>query len=55
MTGSKIIWELLTPLNQIYSAEKRKEIPPRRSGFGMDTQNMCGKFHGLSLKNGVDS
>ena len=50
----KIIWENSTSLDQIYSAEKKEGKISRRSGPGMDTQNMCANSHGLSLKNGVN-
>ena len=43
--------DLLRPM---YSAEKRKEAPPRRLGIGMGTQNTCAKFHGLSVINVED-
>ena len=29
---------------------KKKGKTSRRSGLGMDTHNICGKIHGLSLK-----
>ena len=54
LVSHKISWEFFTFLDQIYSAEKRKENSPRRSGIGMEMHNMCAKNHGLSLKNGVD-
>ena len=48
LVSNKIIWAILTSLDQTYSAEKKKEPPPpRRSGLGMDAQNMCAKIHYL--------
>ena len=37
-----------------YIRRKKKEKKTRRSGVGMDMQNMCANFQGLSLENGVD-
>ena len=34
--------------------KKKKRKPLRRSGLGMDMQNICAQFQGLSLKNDVD-
>ena len=40
--------------DQIYIRKKKKRKPLRRSGLGMDMQNICAQFQGLSLKNDVD-
>ena len=45
----KIIWQILTSLDQIFSAKKREENP-RRSGLGMDICSTCSKSTWSPLK-----
>ena len=51
----QIIWQIWTSLDQLYSAKKKKDNPPRAQASGW-TYRTRAKFQGLQylLKNGAD-